>query len=178
MRRKSTTTEMMKSYIVDSLLLLMEQKDFQDITIGEIVKNAGVNRSTYYRHFKKKEDVISYFFDYLSKTFLAQEHIRSLPLQDFFIQLYRHYYQYKQQLLTIYRNGQSILLLDTLKKYLGHTTTENLSTSVEYHIAFHVGGTFNHFMLWFSRNMTDSPENMAEYTLNVIPANYVPPIEP
>lgn len=33
MRRKSTTTEMMKSYIVDSLLLLMEQKDFQDITI-------------------------------------------------------------------------------------------------------------------------------------------------
>lgn len=33
MRRKSTTTEMMKAYIADSLLILMANKTFEDITI-------------------------------------------------------------------------------------------------------------------------------------------------
>lgn len=70
MRRKSITTEMMKSYIADALLILMTKKDYTDITVGEIVEKAGVNRSTYYRHFEKKEDVITYFLDQISKDIL------------------------------------------------------------------------------------------------------------
>ena len=55
MRRKSTTSAMMKSFITESLLLLMNKKPFEEITVGEIVQKAGVNRSTYYRHFNRKE---------------------------------------------------------------------------------------------------------------------------
>lgn len=47
MRKKNTTTEMMKGYIADSLLHLMSTKPYNDITIAEITKKAGVNRSTY-----------------------------------------------------------------------------------------------------------------------------------
>ena len=58
MRRKNTTTYMMKEYITEALLQLMKKKEFEKLTIEEITSKAGVNRSTYYRNFKSKEMII------------------------------------------------------------------------------------------------------------------------
>ena len=70
MRRKNTTTEMMMGYMCSALLELMLEKDYAKISIGEIAKKAGVDRSSYYRHFKSKEDIISFFFDMVLKESL------------------------------------------------------------------------------------------------------------
>lgn len=168
MRRKSITSEMMKSYIADSLLILMEHKAFQSISIGEITEKAGVNRSTYYRHFDKKEDVILYFLDHLSTTFLEWAGPQNLTLEDYLTKLYAHYLQNKKQMLTIYRNGLSVLFLDILQKCLGGENMKDKPISEQYDTAYHIGGTFNHFLLWFSRDMADPPETMARYTLAVL----------
>lgn len=169
MRRKSTTSEMMKSFIADALLILMEHKSFTDITVSEIVTKAGVNRSTYYRHFEKKEDVIKFFLDQISKDILEWDKARESTFEEHLTNVYKHYYKHKQQMLSIYKNDLSILFLDILKKYLGAENHKYEQISTQYDIAFHIGGTFNHFMLWFSRNMEDSPEEMAAYTLAVLP---------
>ena len=58
MRRKNTTTEMMMGYMCSALLELMLEKDYAKISIGEIAKKAGVDRSSYYRHFKSKDHII------------------------------------------------------------------------------------------------------------------------
>ena len=58
MRRKNTTHEMMMGYMSTALLELMIEKDYTKISIGEIAKKAGVDRSSYYRHFKSKDDII------------------------------------------------------------------------------------------------------------------------
>lgn len=63
---------MMKSYMVDALLILMSEKDFQSITVEEIAVKAGVNRSTYYRHFNGKEDIIFYFLDSVMREYLEE----------------------------------------------------------------------------------------------------------
>ncbi|MDR0249377.1 MAG: TetR/AcrR family transcriptional regulator [Oscillospiraceae bacterium] len=60
MKRKNTTTQMMKGYIAESLLLLIIQKAYSDISIGEIAGRAGVNRSTYYRNFALKEGIVDF----------------------------------------------------------------------------------------------------------------------
>ena len=49
-----------KEYIAYSLIGLMKTKDFETITIKEITENAHVNRSTYYRNFKSKEDILKF----------------------------------------------------------------------------------------------------------------------
>lgn len=53
---------MIKDYISQALLLLMQKKSYSQITIQEITKEAGVNRSTYYRNFNSKETIIQYVF--------------------------------------------------------------------------------------------------------------------
>ena len=47
-----------KTWITESLLKLMEEKDFSKITITEIIKNADLTRQTFYRNFDSKEDIL------------------------------------------------------------------------------------------------------------------------
>lgn len=60
---------MMKSYMLTSPFLLMEKQSFKTITISEIVKKAGINHSTYYRHFSTKEETVYYFVEQVLDEF-------------------------------------------------------------------------------------------------------------
>ena len=45
------------SLMDDALLLLLEKKDFEFITIKELCQKAGVNRSTFYLHYENMNDL-------------------------------------------------------------------------------------------------------------------------
>lgn len=47
-----------KEYIFESLMILLNENNFEKISITDIVKKAGVSRMTYYRYYKNKEDII------------------------------------------------------------------------------------------------------------------------
>ena len=49
--------------IESALLILMEDKDLEDISITSIIKRAGVSRSAYYRNYSSKEDILANVFD-------------------------------------------------------------------------------------------------------------------
>ncbi|MDR1429725.1 MAG: TetR/AcrR family transcriptional regulator [Spirochaetaceae bacterium] len=55
-----------KSYIFDALLLLMDEKPYNKITVSDITKRAGIARQTFYRNYNKKNDIIE---QYLTKSF-------------------------------------------------------------------------------------------------------------
>ncbi len=44
--------------IHDALQTLIKQKDYADITISDLIRTSGVSRSTFYAHFKSKDDVL------------------------------------------------------------------------------------------------------------------------
>lgn len=48
-----------------ALLLLLEKKDFEYISVKEICEKAGVNRSTFYLHYDKMEDLLAETIKYL-----------------------------------------------------------------------------------------------------------------
>ena len=48
-----------------ALLLLLEKKDFDYITVKEICEKAGVNRSTFYLHYETIDDLLMESIDYL-----------------------------------------------------------------------------------------------------------------
>lgn len=165
---------MMKSYIVDALLILMSEKNFQSITIDELVKKAGVNRSTYYRHFTSKEDIIFYFLDSVMSEYLEKIHLKNPDLKTYLLKMFTHYLNYKKQMLIIYNAGLSMILLNVLKKHFHSQIDTNKPLTEQYKVSFYIGGIFNHFMMWFSRGMQESPEEMTEYALLSLPPNFVP----
>lgn len=54
-----------------ALLKLLETKDFEYITIKEICKEAGVNRSTFYLHYENTNDLLKETSDYIIDNFLS-----------------------------------------------------------------------------------------------------------
>ena len=70
-----------KESIFTSLMILMEQKNFQEISITEIAKKAGVSRMAFYRNYNLMEDIIishlDEFFEEYSKQILSREKINN-----------------------------------------------------------------------------------------------------
>ena len=55
----------------EALLYLLEKKDFEYITVKEICKKAGVNRSTFYLHYENTNDLLIETNEFLNKKFLG-----------------------------------------------------------------------------------------------------------
>jgi AcrR family transcriptional regulator len=55
-----------KSWIFDALMLLMDAKPYNSITVSDITEKAGVSRQTFYYYYKDKTDII---VEHLINTF-------------------------------------------------------------------------------------------------------------
>lgn len=55
----------------EALLGLLEQKDFEYITIKEICTQAGVNRSTFYLHYENTRDLLDESLTYMQNKFFT-----------------------------------------------------------------------------------------------------------
>ena len=53
----------------EALLLLLEKKDYEFITIKEICEKAGVNRTTFYLHYESMEDLLVETIEMITKRF-------------------------------------------------------------------------------------------------------------
>ena len=53
----------------EALLLLLEKKDYEFITVTEICQKAGVNRSTFYLHYLSIDDLLIETIDMINKKF-------------------------------------------------------------------------------------------------------------
>lgn len=58
-----------QQWIINSLLDLMKEKEYQQITIRDICKKADLSRQTFYNIFEQKEDILRYC---LQKSYQAQ----------------------------------------------------------------------------------------------------------
>lgn len=56
--------------IDEAFLLILEKKDFEYITVGEICKKAGVNRSTFYLHYENLSDLLDESLKFINDRFL------------------------------------------------------------------------------------------------------------
>lgn len=57
------------SLMDEALLLLLEQKDFDQITVKELCQRAGVNRTTFYLHYENMNDLLEETVDRINDRF-------------------------------------------------------------------------------------------------------------
>ena len=176
MRRKNTTSKMMKEYIIGAMLLLMKKRSFSEISIGEITDKAGVNRSTYYRNFHSKEEIIETFFcNILERTITELPADNNLTLQEYLEHVFKVFYRYKEDILCIHQNKLSHLLLSALNSYfLLSADMVNESFVERLPLYYHTGGIFNDFILWFDCKMEPSPEIFAKVAAKICLPNAKP----
>lgn len=60
MGQNAKATDFLKECMADALIQKMQEKPFEKVTVNEIADLAGVNRSTWFRNFKTKNDALSF----------------------------------------------------------------------------------------------------------------------
>ena len=74
----------------DALLALMQEKPFETITVQQVLGRAGVGRSTFYAHFRGKDDLflsdLEDFLEGMSTLILRRREVsnRVAPVREFF----------------------------------------------------------------------------------------------
>jgi AcrR family transcriptional regulator len=77
----------------DALVALMQERKFEDITVQDVLDRAGVGRSTFYVHYRDKEDLflsdVEEFLEMISNGIKRHDpnSKRLLPVQEFFTHL-------------------------------------------------------------------------------------------
>ena len=167
MIRKNTRHEMMMGYMAGALLELMLEKDYTKISIGEIAKKAGVDRSSYYRHFKSKEDIISFFFDMVLKESLeGYTNLSSIDFTLYIHSIYTAFFNYRKEILLIHYANLSFLLLDVLsKRFQFSELAKDFPLSKQYELSYIIGGIYNNLIFWMSRDMKETPDELTEISL-------------
>ncbi len=62
MRDTSTRMKQTKDSIAESLVSLIENNNYDEITIQEVASGCNISRRTIYRHFRTKDEILSYSF--------------------------------------------------------------------------------------------------------------------
>ena len=156
-RRKESQDKIERAFIE-----LLQTNEIKDITVSDIIKAAGLNRSTFYANYldifdladttrEKLEQEFSNLFadyDYLNERSGALKMFRHIKENQFF---YRTYFK------LCYGDKHLISKYDPKR-----AAQEHISANLKYHIEFFRNGLNAIIKLWLAGGCQESPEEMAE----------------
>ena len=145
-----------KEQITKSLISLMKEETFEDITIKQIVETAGVGRASFYRNYKNKEDVIKQYMSVLIQEWGKE--FEETKTQNLIESLMNHYYSEREFYKLLYKCGLSYYLLDTIKEACN--INESKDNAHVYALSWFAGGLFCFIDEWIGRGMQETPEEM------------------
>ncbi len=157
-----------KENIVNALIELMETKDYNSISITDIVNKADISRVTYYRYFKEKEDVIKYFFTMTKERFFATANIssKSVPTNNE-VTILGLFLFFKANI----KANKCIQKAGLDKELLTFLSTEffnNLPVKLdEYLIYFVAGALYNVLIHWLDNDCKDPIEVVSRPFINI-----------
>ncbi len=160
MGRGTKTTEFLKECLSDALIRLMREKPFDKISINEMAEEAGVNRSTWFRNFSNKSEVLTFKFILLWNRW-SDEHslaVRSRFTPDNAEDFFQFNYEIKHILQVVYSADMQSAVYDAFYQIMmppcGADATEC------YRARFYSYGLFGLLDEWVRRGFKESPDEM------------------
>jgi probable dihydroxyacetone kinase regulator len=159
---------------------VVEQKPFSKITVSDLVSDCGINRSTFYYHFKDIYDLVEWIFTDASET-LLKNRFNHDTWQDGLLELVQQLLDNRSFIMSIYRH----INREHLERYLDRALAVYISTLVSEQAAemelqqadldfvtdfykYALGGILLH---WIGDDMKEDPKEIVERIGIIIPSN-------
>lgn len=180
-RRQRKTREA----IFDAFVELLSKKDFNSITVGEIIEKADIGRATFYSHFETKEyllkelcqELFRHIFDSVENSH-EHRHIFDCEAPDsVFLHLFQHLQKNDNNILDLLSCRNNELFLRYFKTNLQELVRSQLflfenAKSRDLPESFrvnHISSAFVETVLWWVNNgMKETPETITKYFLSVV----------
>ena len=156
-RRRDSQEKLEKAFIE-----LLQSRDIKEITVSDLIKNADLNRSTFYANYidifdladktreKLENDFTNLFadYDYFNERSGALKMFQHIKDNQLFYQTYFKLCYDDQHLVSTYDPRRA--------------EQEHISTNLKYHIEFFRNGLNAIIKLWLANGCRESPEEMAD----------------
>ncbi|MDE6356915.1 MAG: TetR/AcrR family transcriptional regulator [Clostridia bacterium] len=163
--------EYSKYYIVQALFKLMGEYDYEKISVTDVTAKAGVGRATFYRYFKRKEDVIIYYFEHYKKEFLYSKRFYPRCKADYVetvIQVLTTFKDHMQPFKLIRKARLEYIYLDYLNKRFSETFKKDYPEKSKYLPFLYAGMLFNVSISWLDNDCDAPVSELAETIVNSI----------
>ncbi len=166
----SEANRITKESICLALLTLMDTKDFEKISITEIVKKAGVSRQSFYRNYTSKEDIVIEIEEEILSSF--SESLRDPKYRDN-LRLWLHdFFQFideNQNLVRILDKAGLSAILFSKAPFIVESG-KGLGSGIEHYFVVGALGALNNIALsWLSSGMKESYDVMADICMRFDP---------
>lgn len=165
-----------KATILDSFNNLIKKKSFDSITIEMIVKEAGISRTTFYRYFKDKYDVMNYNFQQVLEEYFNKENV------DTFEDLFYIFFKIGKEKWSTMTNMFDSSGANSLNKFITETCYsaailtlgnrigfDNITPQDRLQISVFCHGVPETFLEWVNGEYDMSPKDAAEAAIPIIP---------
>ncbi len=163
--------EYTRHYIVQALFKLMASYEYEKISVTDIAEKAGVGRATFYRYFKRKEDVIIFYFEHHTKQFVYSQRFLPRCKED--------YVNVVINVLTLFKNNKEpfkllrkahleYIYLDYINKSFIVTFENEHPDNNKYSPYLYAGMLFNVSMAWLDNECKEDIKDIAEMIVNSI----------
>ena len=181
-RRQRKTREA----IFNAFILLLSKKNYNNITVGEIIEIADIGRATFYSHFETKDfllkDLCAELFDHIfnseNEKYANERNIFNCDLHDtVFLHLFKHIKKNDNNICKLLSSKNNELFLEYFKIEVRSLITKHLSDFdnkkpniiPEDFWINHITSTFIETLRWWIENkLQQTPEEINEYFLLLV----------
>lgn len=156
MRKKNVSAEFIKTCYADALIKLMKEKDYNNITISEICKEAGFGRTSYYRYFTNNKDELILYIAKLK--WIECKKNNPEEAKDEGKLLLNHVYRNKDFFILLRKHNLNALIFEIFYNIFGRQENENEILS--YGKAFFAGAYFGVIYEWIVEGCKDTPDTI------------------
>lgn len=175
-----------KSIFHETLLLLLQEKEFSSISISEIVRTADVNRSTFYFHYEQKEDlleemvnttlekmIVAFRKPHISYQVMNITEISTIPLFEHFTENKVFYKTMLSSRVPIHLQDRMIDVMENHYQLDIDFYLPQLREDIDYQlfISYRVHGLIGFIVNWIKHDFKYPLEFMSEQLVKIVTLN-------
>ena len=156
------TTDFLKECLSDALIRLMRTKSVDQITVTEIASTASVGRTTYFRNFKSKNELLSFKLVRLWERWTEQQ---DMAVRNEFavanaLNFFRFNYDIRELLKLIYQRERQSAVYDAFLTVLYPRHCDDPEKC--YRSKFYAYALFGLLDEWILRDFRETPDEMVK----------------
>lgn len=164
-----------KEYIFKAFIILLETKNYDDISVSEITQKAGVSRMSFYRNFKSKDDLIFQGLDRIvSKVKNNLSKYSKVTIYAFSKEFFDELKGYQKCYQSIANSPISRqLTMDIITRLKKEIPIDYINKTMKYIPIFYFGAISVTMVDWLRNGAIETPEEMAKMISTLV--NFDPP---
>ena len=163
MKENFTLNKAIREAILQGLMKLLKTRRLENITVQDLTKVAGVSRSSFYRNFESKEQVLFLYLKELYQAFLAEEKRSGRTDRKALLVSRFHFIREHQDLFwALHRNNLIFVAFDKMEMDIISMLSGTDQTLDDYYRAMLSGSFAAIIDKWFDHSLRESDEQMAE----------------